>query len=178
MMFSKKESALTRKGARDPFALMRRMPPEFDRMFDELAFPSFGLFRTRPFAEAATWSPSIDVFEKDNRLVTKIDLPGMKKEDVKVEVTDGYLAISGKRKSEEEKEKKKNFYRCERAYGSFYRAVPLPEGVKLEDVNATFAERRARGEHPLARKAGSEGAHGGSAGYAEGGQAGGVMTTP
>jgi HSP20 family protein len=97
---------------------------------------------------------------------------------VKVEVTDGYLAISGKRKSEEEKEKKKNFYRCERAYGSFYRAVPLPEGVKLEDVNATFAERRARGEHPLARKAGSEGAHGGSAGYAEGGQAGGVMTTP
>jgi HSP20 family protein len=63
----------------------------------------------------------------------------MKKEDVKVEVTDGHLAISGERKREEE-EKEKEFYRCEREYGSFYRAVPLPEGVKVEDVKATFAD--------------------------------------
>jgi HSP20 family protein len=63
----------------------------------------------------------------------------MKKEDVKVEVTDGHLAISGERKTEAE-EKKDQFYKCEREYGSFYRAVPLPEGVKLEDVKATFAD--------------------------------------
>jgi HSP20 family protein len=63
----------------------------------------------------------------------------MKREDVKVEVTDGHLAVSGARKSEVE-EKKDNFYRCEREYGSFYRAVPLPEGVKLDDVKATFAD--------------------------------------
>ena len=56
-----------------------------------------------------------------------------------MEVTDGRLAISGERKSETE-EKKDNFYRCERAYGSFYRSVPLPEGAKLEDVKATFAD--------------------------------------
>jgi HSP20 family protein len=62
----------------------------------------------------------------------------MKKEDVKVEVTDGQLAISGERKSEAE-ERKENFYRCERQYGTFYRTVPLPEGVKFEDVKATFA---------------------------------------
>lgn len=79
------------------------------------------------------------MFAKDNRLVTKIDLPGMKKEDVKVEVTDGQLAISGERKREAE-EKGEEFYRCEREYGSFYRAVPLPEGVRLEDVKATFSD--------------------------------------
>ena len=79
------------------------------------------------------------MFEKDNRLVTRVDLPGMKKEDVSVEVTDGHLALSGERKRETE-EKKDNFYRSEREYGSFYRAVPLPEGVKLEDVKATFSD--------------------------------------
>jgi HSP20 family protein len=71
--------------------------------------------------------------------VTKIDLPGMKKDDVKVEVTDGQLAISGERKSEAE-EKREQFYRCEREYGSFYRRVPLPEGARIEDVKATFAD--------------------------------------
>jgi HSP20 family protein len=79
------------------------------------------------------------VFEKDGRLITKVDLPGMKREDVKVEVTDGHLTVSGTRKSEVE-EKKDDFYRCEREYGSFYRAVPLPAGVKLDDVKATFAD--------------------------------------
>jgi HSP20 family protein len=79
------------------------------------------------------------VFERNNRLVTRVDLPGMKKEDVLVEVTDGHLALSGERKRETE-EKKDDVYRSEREYGSFYRAVPLPEGVKLEDVKATFSD--------------------------------------
>jgi HSP20 family protein len=63
----------------------------------------------------------------------------MKKEDVKVEVTDGRLAISGERKTEAE-EKGEQFYRCERECGSFYRSVPLPEGAKIEDVKATFTD--------------------------------------
>ena len=120
-------------------SLLRQMTNELDRLFDEPAWPTF---RWPAFARhfgPARWTPGIDVFEKDNKLVTKIDLPGMKKEDVKVEVTDGHLAISGERKAESE-EKKENFYRCEREYGSFYRAVPLPQGVKIEDVKATFAD--------------------------------------
>jgi HSP20 family protein len=56
-----------------------------------------------------------------------------------VEVSDGRLTISGERKTEAE-EKKEQFFRCERAFGSFYRSVPLPDGVKLEDVKATFAD--------------------------------------
>jgi HSP20 family protein len=75
----------------------------------------------------------------------------MKKDDVKVEVTDGHLAISGERKTEAE-EKKENFYRCERAYGGFHRVVPLPEGVKLEDVKATFADRVLEVSVPLPAK--------------------------
>lgn len=71
--------------------------------------------------------------------MTKADLPGLKKEDVKVEVGDGRLTISGERKTEAE-EKKEDFYRIERQYGSFYRSVPLPNGAKLEDVKATFAD--------------------------------------
>lgn len=126
---------------RDPFTRLRQMTSELDRMLETSAWRSFHWpkFLTTPAAEAAAWFPEIDVFEKDDRLVTRIDLPGMKKDDVKVEVTDGQLAISGERKTEAE-EKKEDVYRCERSYGSFYRAVPLPEGVNPEDVKATFSD--------------------------------------
>ena len=140
-MAPKKETGLIPgRMMQDPFTLMREMASEFDRMFHEPSWPSlrWPSLRARRGAELA-WFPQIDVFEKDNRLVTKIDLPGMKKDDVKVEVTDGQLAISGERKREAE-EKADDFYRCEREYGSFYRAVPLPDGVKLEDVKATFSD--------------------------------------
>ena len=132
-MSDKKE---TRIATRDPFAIL-------DAFWPSLRWPSLEM------AEPRAWSPTIDVFEKDNRLVTKIDLPGMKKEDVKVEVTDSHLAISGERKREVE-ERKKNVYRSEREYGSFYRVVPLPEGVKLEDVKATFADGVLEVSVPLA----------------------------
>lgn len=140
-MSDQKETRVAPRGSsRDPFAIVRQMRSDLDRMFDDSLWPSlrWPSFQTRT-ADTPTWSPTIEVFEKDNRLVTKVDLPGLKKEDVKVEVTDSRLTISGERKREVE-EKKKNFYRSEREYGSFYRAVPLPEGVKPEDVKATFAD--------------------------------------
>lgn len=125
----------------DPFALMRRLAADFDRMIEEFDAPAVRWPLLRGTTEEAlpVWAPRVDVFEKDKRLVTRVDLPGLKKEDVKVEVTDGQLTISGERKRETE-EKKEDFYRSEREYGSFYRAVPLPEGVKFEDVKATFAD--------------------------------------
>jgi len=147
-MFRNKETALTRAG-RDPFDLLRLMTTDFDRFFDQATWPSL---RTLRPTEAAAWNPQIDVFEKDNRLVTKVDLPGLKKEDVKVEVADGQLAISGERKNEVE-EKKNDMYRCEREYGSFYRSVPLPAGVKLEDVKASFADGVLEVSVPLPAKA-------------------------
>jgi HSP20 family protein len=126
------------RSARDPFSLLRQMTSELESAFEgwpSVRWPARGLFAT---SEASAWTPRIDVFEKDKRMVTRVDLPGMKKEDVTVEVTDGHLTLSGERKRETE-EKKGSVYRSEREYGSFYRSVPLPEGVTLEDVKATFA---------------------------------------
>lgn len=133
-MFNRKPTALAREGFVDPFAMLTRMTSDFDRLFEGWGWPAF---RAGGIAETAAWAPSLDLFEKDNRLVAKLDLPGMKKEDVKVEVADGYLTISGERKEEKE-EKEKNFYRCEREYGSFYRAIPLPKGANVADVKAAF----------------------------------------
>jgi len=152
-MSARKETTLApTRFSRDPFGLLRQMTSELGRVFDEPFWPSFrwpsGEFTA---SRAVAWSPEVDVFERDNRLITKIDLPGMKKEDVKVEVTDGYLTISGERKTEAE-EKKENYYRCEREYGTFYRTVPLPENVKFEDVKATFADGVLEVSVPLAVK--------------------------
>lgn len=151
-MFEKKPGTLVpSSGGRDPFALLRQMTSELDHAFDDWSsfrWPSFRSFTT---PGSFAWSPKIDVFARDNFLVTRVDLPGMKKEDVTVEMTDGYLTLSGERKRETE-EKKDNFYRTEREYGSFYRSVPLPEGVKLEDVKATFTNGVLEVSVPLPAK--------------------------
>ena len=151
MAITKATAGSPERTRREPFRFFRDMTSEFDRVFDEPFFASF--WPSRAFdARATSWSPAIDVFEKDHVLVTRIDLPGMAKDDVKVEVTDGYLTIAGERKSEKE-EKKDNEYRSERAYGSFYRAVPLPDGARFEDVRATFADGVLEVIVPLPTKA-------------------------
>ncbi len=152
-MAAKKETELVPgRFVRDPFALMREMTSDLDRWFSEPARP---FLRWPPLrrraAEESGWYPQVDVFEKDSRLVTRIDLPGTKKEDVKVEVSDGQLVVSGERKRELE-EKEKDFYRCEREYGSFHRSVPLPEGANVDDVKATFADGVLEVSVPLAAR--------------------------
>jgi HSP20 family protein len=153
-MAEKQETTLAAgRASRDPFAVLRQMTSELDRVF-EAPFGSalrWPWFRGAALPEAANWAPEIDVFERDNRLVTRVDLPGLKKDDIKVEVTDGYLTISGERRAETE-EKKDNVYRRERSYGSFYRTVPLPEGAKLEDVKAAFADGVLEVSVPLPAK--------------------------
>ena len=149
----KKETRLIPSG-RDPFGVLQDLTSEMQRFFDDTMWPAFTwpALRSRPASEVAAWTPRIEVFEKDNRLVTRIDLPGLKKDEIKVEVVDGYLTISGERKREAE-EKKENFYRCEREYGSFYRSVPLPDGVKLDDVKASFADGVLEVSAPLPAQA-------------------------
>jgi HSP20 family protein len=139
-MTEKKQALASTRGGRDPFTLWRQMTSELDRVFEDwpaLRLPS--LARAAALGESGRWLPKIDVFEKDGRLVARADLPGMKKEDVSVEITDNQLVLSGERKRESE-ETQDTFYRREREYGRFYRAIPLPEGVKVEDVKATFAD--------------------------------------
>lgn len=140
-MSDRKETALmSGRDIRSPLTLLRQMTSELDRMFED---PFRASFRWPPFmaparTEAPQWMPKIEVFERDKHLIVKADLPGIRKDDVKVEVTDGYLAISGERKRETE-ERTDNVYRAECEYGSFYRAIPLPDGVAAEDVKATFS---------------------------------------
>ncbi len=121
--------------AASPFGLLRQMTAEFDRMFEDPWTRRWPVLRI----EKDIWAPKVDVLEKDNRLITRVDLPGVKKDDVSVEVADGRLTLSGERKSETEDKNNGNVYRSECEYGSFYRTVPLPPGVKPEDVKATFA---------------------------------------
>ena len=136
-------------GALNPFSLMRRMAEDMDRMFDSFnlgrgfaTLPTFGaereLWRDRSSA-LTEWSPQVEAFRRDGKLVVRADLPGLKKEDVKVEVDDGVLTISGERR-DERKEERDDYYRSERTYGQFYRAIPLPDGIDDAQVDATFKD--------------------------------------
>ncbi|HEX2271022.1 MAG TPA: Hsp20/alpha crystallin family protein [Pyrinomonadaceae bacterium] len=128
-----------------PFAFMRRFSEEMDRLFEDFGFgsltPGFGRDLMSGFSDVnrSVWSPQVEIFEREGQLVVRADLPGMTKDDVNVEVTDDAIAISGERKSEHE-EKGEGFYRSERSYGSFYRSIPLPEGINADDANATFKD--------------------------------------
>lgn len=114
--------------------LFDQLREEMDRMFD-MPTPRFGL---APWREVA-FVPPIEIEEKDNALFVKADLPGMKKEHVKVEVAPEGLTITGERKEEKE-EKKEGYFRTERLYGSFERFVPLPDGAVLDKAVAEFKD--------------------------------------
>jgi HSP20 family protein len=119
----------------EPGAWMRQIFPEFDRLFDERPWPFFDM-RPRSYREFP-WTPELELLERDNRLVVRVDLPGLAKEDVKVEVIEGVLTIAGERKHET-KEERPGWYNSERTYGKFYRAIPLPEGVNAAEITGTF----------------------------------------
>ena len=91
----------------------------------------------RPGSSSAEWSPEVDVKEQDGRLLVRADLPGLSKDDIKVEVTDDTLTIQGERK-EEKKEEREGYSYSECSYGRFYRAIPLPEGADTTKATAEF----------------------------------------
>ncbi len=83
-----------------------------------------------------TWSPSVDLIRRDDALVLRADIPGIKPDDVKIEVEDNVLTVSGEHREETE-EKEEHYMRRERRYGSFSRSMALPEGVTADDIGAT-----------------------------------------
>lgn len=123
-----------------PFDSMLKWAEELDRMFDNFGFGR-GLFPVgyRKEPEETTWMPAVEVYQKGGQFIVHADLPGLNKEDVNVEIEDEMLTIRGERKEEKE-EKKEHYYRSERSYGSFYRAIPLPTEVKIENAKATFKD--------------------------------------
>jgi len=85
----------------------------------------------------AYFAPAVDIAEKENEYVVKVELPGVEKEDVKISVESNILTIKGEKKQEKE-EKNKNFHRVERSYGSFQRSFTLPSTVKNDKIDALF----------------------------------------
>lgn len=112
-----------------PLGLMRELSEEMDRAFRG-AIPST---RLEP------WAPTMDVQHCNGDLVVTAELPGLKKEDVKVELTDDSLVIQGERRHEH-KEDHEGFHSFERSYGRFYRSIPLPEGAKTNQAKAELTD--------------------------------------
>jgi len=112
----------------------RGMWSDFDRFFAR-GFPMPRRLSRGLFGES--WFPDIDVFDRDGAIVLRADLPGMKSEDIQVEVDRDLLTVSGKR-HEEKEVKEQNYYHSERSTGEFSRTIRIPEGVAADAVTASY----------------------------------------
>jgi HSP20 family protein len=133
---------------------------EFERRFEDFfrrPFPFFGppwWPRLKP-SEMEEVVPSVDMFRKGDDVVVKVELPGMQKEEVEVNLTEDTLTISGEKKKEK-KIDRKDYYRMERSYGSFSRSISLPPDVQTEKARARFLEGILEIRIPGAEKAGKK----------------------
>jgi HSP20 family protein len=110
----------------------------FERDVDRLFERFFRGGTLAPFGESwGAFSPSVDVVETEDEIKVSAELPGLEDKDIEVSLDRGVLTISGE-KSEEHKEERENYYRAERTYGSFRRAISLPTDVNEDEVEAVF----------------------------------------
>lgn len=134
-----------------PFTLMRRMADEIDRIFSDFDVGRTGFGQGSRFGSSldpwrmdsrlseASWIPTVETFRKNDSIVVRADLPGLTKDDIDVEVEDDLLTISGER-SEESRDDRDDYFRSERTYGRFFRAIPLPDGVESDKIDASFKD--------------------------------------
>ena len=123
-----------------PGNLVRRIRDEMDRLFEDFGFDN--LTRSLPNPEAlglGMWAPEVEVFERAGEMVVRADLPGLTKDDIKIDLTENAITIDGERKQEYE-ESENGYYRSERSYGRFQRRIPLPAGVDIDTANAEFRD--------------------------------------
>lgn len=112
-----------------PFGSLQR---EIDRVFEDFA-------RGWPTLRDFDLSPRMDVTELDNQILVTAELPGLEDKDVKVELADDVLTISGEKRAEKE-ERNEGRYLVERSYGRFSRSIQLPDGIKPEDIKASMSK--------------------------------------
>jgi HSP20 family protein len=123
-----------------PFGEMGHWEGEMERMFEDF----FGR-RLRPLWGERWWPaktpeisiPAVDLYEEKDEIVAKVDLPGLEKEDIEVNISDHLLTVKGEKKREEET-READYYRSERSYGSFTRTVDLPKEVQVDKAQASF----------------------------------------
>lgn len=115
----------------DPFRNLSGLQEQVNRLFDST-------FRGQGDESAlTTWAPSVDIYETENELVLKADLPDVSEKDIDVHVENNMLTVRGERKFEQ-KVKEENYLRVERAYGSFSRSFSLPNTVNTEAIKAEY----------------------------------------
>jgi HSP20 family protein len=124
-------SSLTSAPEHWPFGL--RLWDDMSRFFGRLGMGREALWSDQ------RWLPNVDVLRRGDELVVRADLPGLKKDDISVDVANNVLTIRGERK-EESKEEREGYYWHERSEGSFYRSIPLPEGANVEQARARFED--------------------------------------
>jgi len=118
-----------------PFQELMNLRNEMDRLFDEF----FGRTSERFGLEVGegVWSPDVDISETDNEIIVSAELPGVKKEDIKITLQDNVLTLRGEKKQEKET-KDENFHRVERSYGVFQRSFTLPATVDAKNIKAGY----------------------------------------
>ncbi len=116
----------------DPFRDIVSLREEMDRLFDSM----LGRY---PRRAEPVWTPPVDVEETDDAYVVRVEIPGMRRKDIKVQLAGNELCISGERRHEAE-EKGRTFHRVERAYGLFQRSLTLPADVKQGEVKAKYRD--------------------------------------
>lgn len=115
----------------NPIREMMGLSDRLNRMFEEMS----GFNADNQIT--GSWTPAVDVYESENAIEIKADLPGMTEKDIDVSVENNTLTIKGERQFENE-EKRENYHRVERQYGSFYRSFQLPNTVDVSKINANF----------------------------------------
>ena len=128
----------------DPFGELSELRTRFDRMFDDLTD-----------GRERDWTLAIDVERDDGNLIVRADVPGITPEEVKIEVEDDILTVSGEHEETKE-EKDKHFLRRERRYGSFSRAMALPPGVEVKKIKAKTRDGVVEVTIPLPKEAKKE----------------------
>jgi HSP20 family protein len=116
----------------EPFRGLNTLHEQVNRLFED----SFTRSRSGQ-AELASWAPAVDIFETENELVVKADLPGVQEKDIDIRVENNTLTIRGERKFTNEVQED-NYLRVERAYGTFTRSFSLPNTVNTEAIKAEY----------------------------------------
>jgi len=120
----------------DPFRNVATLQDRINRMFDEAFLRSKDIDDE---VSLASWKPTVDIYDTDDAIILKVELPGVDKEKVAVDVKDNVLTLKGERSIDKEI-KEKNYYRRERSFGSFHRSFTLPTTVTPEDIKATYKD--------------------------------------
>jgi HSP20 family protein len=120
----------------DPFQDVISLQDRMNRLFEQTQERSI---QDREGTFASTWVPAVDIYETPDSVVLQAELPGLRKDDIDIQVRDNILTLRGERRSEKEVTQE-NYLRVERAYGGFQRAFTLPAPVQADKIRAVFKD--------------------------------------